>query len=209
MEPRAYLSETLDVSRETMVHLDRYADALRHWQKSINLVAPDTIANLWSRHIVDCAQLIRLAPEARIWADFGSGAGLPGLVIAILLSDHPHAKVYLVESNRKKTAFLRDVKRQTGAPVEILSERIESPVVQSRIVGVDIVTARALAPLSQLFQYSHPVLASGARALFMKGRGVEAEIATAEEDWVFEATRHDSVSQAGSTIVDVRSLHPR
>lgn len=209
MKPQAYLSDTLDVSRETMACLEQYSQALGHWQKSINLVAPETLPYVWERHILDSAQLIRLAPDAVRWADFGSGAGLPGMIIGILLKDVPNAKVYLVESNRKKTAFLRDVRQRTGAAVEILGERIESPAVQSRIANVDVVTARALASLSVLFDYARPTLAGGARALFMKGRDVDAELAEARINWVFDAVRHDSVSQPDSTIVEVRSLLPR
>lgn len=209
MDARSYLTETLDVSRETMGRLEIYADALVHWQKSVNLIAPETVDQIWHRHIVDSAQLIRLAPDADIWADFGSGAGLPGMIVGILLSSRPHAKVYLVESNGKKTAFLRDVKHRTGAAVEILSGRIESPTVQSRIADVDIVTARALASLSKLFEYSHPAISNGARALLMKGREVSNEIADARDDWNFDVECHQSVSAPDSTIVDVRSLHPR
>ena len=206
MDARNILSETFDVSRETMERLEVYADALIHWQRSINLVASETIDDLWTRHILDSAQLIRLAPEAKQWADLGSGAGLPGMVIGLLLSDIPDAMVYLVESNRKKTAFLRDVKHRTGAAVEILPERIESPVAQSRIAHVDIVTARALASLTLLFTHCEPVLAAGGRALFMKGRTVETEIEEARQAWQFDMVRHQSISQPDSTIIDVREL---
>ncbi len=104
------------VSRETENRLDRFVDVLLLWQSKLNLVAPSTLRELWTRHIADSLQLLPLAPEARTWADFGSGGGFPGAVIACALADQPGTKVHLIESNGKKAAFLREAVRATGAP---------------------------------------------------------------------------------------------
>src|SRR3989337_3677670 len=118
-------AEVFKVPRETIHRLVRYADLLAHWQKSTNLVAPSTLPLLWSRHFADSAQIRGLAPEARLWLDLGSGAGLPGLIVAILPAGLPDLRLHVVESNRKKCAFLAEVARETGAPVEIHVMRIE------------------------------------------------------------------------------------
>src|SRR5580698_6080852 len=112
------------VSRETSDRLDRFVDQLLIWQQRINLIAPSTIPVLWTRHIADSLQLLALAPGAKIWADFGSGAGFPGLVLACALAETPGALVHLVESNSKKAAFLREAVRATGAPAKIHAVRV-------------------------------------------------------------------------------------
>ncbi|MGI9405426.1 MAG: 16S rRNA (guanine(527)-N(7))-methyltransferase RsmG [Hyphomicrobiaceae bacterium] len=192
-----------------MEKLSIYVETLRHWQQTTNLIAPDTLPEIWHRHIADCAQLIRLAPHARTWVDLGSGAGLPGMILAILQGTQLGVHTYLIESNKKKAAFLSDVKRRTGAPVEIVSHRIESPQARSRIASgksVDIVTARALAPLGDLLAYAEPIMVSGAVGLFMKGRDVDTELRDAQSRWQFEYLCHASVSDHGGAIVEVRSL---
>src|SRR5215510_11851729 len=113
------------VSRETSQRLDRFVELLLRWQRTSNLIAPSTVSRLWTRHIADSLQLIALAPQARVWIDLGSGAGFPGLVLAIALAGTPGAVVHLVESNTKKAAFLRDAQRVTGAPVSVHLQRIE------------------------------------------------------------------------------------
>src|SRR5215467_4133711 len=118
-------AEVFKVPRETIHRLIRYAELLALWQKSKNLVAPSTLPALWSRHFADSAQLCGLALEARLWLDLGSGAGFPGLVVAILQSGRPGFRMHLVESNRKKCAFLAEVVRATEAPVDIHAMRIE------------------------------------------------------------------------------------
>src|SRR5471030_1922028 len=145
------------VSRETESRLDRYVDLLREWQAKTNLVASSTLPNLWTRHISDSLQLLPLAPTARIWVDFGSGGGFPGVVLACALAEKPGAMVHLVERNAKKAAFLREALRVTASPgmvhfsgIEDIVERLEGPI--------DCVTARALAPLHQLIGFAEPLV---------------------------------------------------
>ena len=157
----------LPVSRETEKRLALYVERLRQWQTVKNLVGPATLQHVWTRHIADCGQLVDLAPAAQRWIDLGSGAGFPGLVVAILLHGRPGVSVDLVESNARKCAFLRDVVRATGAPARVHAGRIEQVV--PTLGAVDVVTARALAPLPDLLAMSRPLLEQGATGLFLKG----------------------------------------
>lgn len=164
------------VSRETSERLDRFVDLLLSWQRRTNLVAPSTVSHLWTRHIADSLQLLDLAPQARVWADLGSGAGFPGLVIAMALTGKPGAIVHLVESNAKKAAFLQEAQRVTEAPARVHLRRIEdfSASFQGRL---DAVTARAVAPLKSLLGQCFPLLGkSGATGLFPKGQRAELEL---------------------------------
>ena len=160
------------VSRETEERLTIYAERLAQWQAIKNLVGPATLPELWTRHIADSAQLLAFAPEARRWVDLGSGAGFPGLVIAIMLADTAGAHVELVESNNRKCAFLREVARDTGAPVTIHAGRIEA-VVPALAGPVDVVTSRALAGVGTLVAMAEPLLRAGALGLFLAGEGSE------------------------------------
>lgn len=193
------------VSRETLDRLALYESLLRHWQKSINLVAPDSLSDIWHRHFADSAQLLPLAPGTRHWLDLGSGAGFPGMIVAILLANRD-ARVHLCESSAKKCAFLAEVARKTGAPVEIHQTRIESFVLGSTVAGVEVVTARALAPLSQLLDLSAPLLCRGARGLFLKGRRTGDEIAQARRAWTFDVRLHDSLTDPEGRIVGITGL---
>jgi 16S rRNA (guanine527-N7)-methyltransferase len=175
-------ARTFSVSRETLDRLDLYANELARWQKAVNLVAPATLSEVWHRHFADSAQLLALAPaDARRWLDLGSGAGFPGLVLAILLAGRGGtARVTLVESDTRKAAFLREVARQTGAPVDILSIRIEALPTHASLQAVDVVTARALAPLPRLLELAVPVFGANTVGLFLKGREAAAEVAQAQ-----------------------------
>ena len=146
---RARALELTPVSRETLKRLDAFVDVLLLWQRTTNLVAASTLDRLWTRHIADSLQLVPLAPAARVWVDFGSGGGFPGMPIACALAGQPGAKVHLVESNGKKAAFLREAVRITGVPAEVHQMRVED-YGDSSIESVDVVTARALAPLTML-----------------------------------------------------------
>ena len=194
--------------RETLARLEVYADLLRQWQKIKNLVAPGTLDVLWERHMADSLQLVALAPTAHTWFDLGSGAGFPGMVIAIALRDRPGVKVHLVESNSRKCAFLAEVARKTGAPVEIHGDRIEFLVEKRRIESVDVVTARALAPLGKLLGFAHPFLSAGTQCLFLKGRDVTHEIEEAREHWTFEARLVPSLTDAHGRIVCLSAVKP-
>ncbi|MEO0619487.1 MAG: 16S rRNA (guanine(527)-N(7))-methyltransferase RsmG [Pseudomonadota bacterium] len=204
------LREIVDVSRETLDRLIRYAQALERWQRTTNLVAPTTIQHFWNRHVLDSAQLLSFAKEGRSWADLGSGAGLPGFVLAILgADDRRAASVLLVESSGRKAAFLHQARATTATSVEISASRIESEATQRRIAAVDIVTARALAPLSDLFRYTERAAGQGATLLFPKGRNVDAEIAEANQHWVFDAVRHVSRVEPTSCVLEITSLSRR
>jgi 16S rRNA (guanine527-N7)-methyltransferase len=202
-------AEVFKVPRETIHRLIRYADLLGHWQKSTNLVAPSTVPLLWPRHFADSAQIRDLAPEARLWLDLGSGAGFPGLVVAILQTGRPDFRMHLVESNRKKCAFLAEVVRETKAPVDIHAMRIEELGESAQSLSPDVVSARALAPLPRLFELASPSFGPRTRGLFLKGHEAESEVEAAKTNWVFASRLHPSLTSPGSHIVEVTGLRPR
>lgn len=187
------------VSRETAARLDRFVALLLQWQARTNLIASSTAAEIWTRHIADSLQLLALAPQAKVWVDLGTGAGFPGLIVACALAEQPDARVHLVESNQKKAAFLREAVRLTGAPAKVHAGRIEEFVTSDR---VDVVTARALAPLKNVLALAEPLLKTGAVGLFLKGQDVEAELTEASKYWTIAATLVPSkTSQAGRVVV--------
>ncbi|MGH6736513.1 MAG: 16S rRNA (guanine(527)-N(7))-methyltransferase RsmG [Methyloceanibacter sp.] len=202
-------AEVFRVPRETILKLVRYADLLGHWQKSTNLVAPSTLPKLWSRHFADSAQLRTLAPDSRLWLDLGSGAGFPGLVVAILQTGKAEFRMHLVESNRKKCAFLAEVARIVEAPVDIHAMRIEELAERDQSLNPDVVSARALAPLPRLFELASPFFGEGTRGLFLKGREAEAEIDAARERWQFVCRLHPSLTAKDASIVEVAGLRER
>ncbi len=196
------------VSRETTDRLDRFVAVLLAWQQRVNLIAPSTEAQLWTRHIADSLQLLALAPQARIWVDLGSGGGFPGLVIACALAERAGAQVHLVEANAKKAAFLREAARVTGAPALVRAARIED-FLRNPPQAVEVVTARALAPLAELLAYAYPLLKSGAFGLFPKGKDVESELTEAAKYWKIQASLALSRTDPKARIVVVRGLEPR
>lgn len=202
-------AEAFKVPRETIHRLVRYGELLSHWQKSTNLVAPSSLPSLWSRHFADSAQIRDLAPEARLWLDLGSGAGFPGLVVAILQTGRPDFRMHLVESNHKKCAFLAEVARVTSAPVDIHATRIEQLGESAHSLRPDVVSARALAPLPRLFELASPFFWPPTRGLFLKGREAETEIEAAQPSWDFGCSLHPSLTAAGAPIVEVTALRRR
>ena len=202
-------AEAFKVPRETILKLTRYADLLTHWQKAINLVAPSTLPELWSRHFADSAQLRSLAPDARLWLDLGSGAGFPGLVVAILQAGAPYFRMHLVESNRKKCAFLAEVVRATEAPVDIHAMRIEELTEKAQSLRPDVVSARALAPLPRLLELAEPFFGEGTKGLFLKGRETQAEIEAAQAGWDFAFRLTPSSTAKDASIVEVSHLRRR
>ena len=192
------------VSRETAERLDRYVALLLDWQRRLNLIAASTEATLWTRHIADSLQLLALAPEARTWADLGSGAGFPGLVIACALADG--ASVHLVESSSKKAAFLREAVRLTGAPALVHAVRAEDFIAHAP--AVEVVTARAFAPLPKLLRIAYPLLIKGAVGLFPKGQAVASELTEAARCWKIQASLAPSRTDPDARIVVVHSLAP-
>jgi len=167
--------------RPALAELEIYENLLRSWQAKINLVAEPTLAAIWTRHFADSAQLLDAFPNIGAWADLGSGAGFPGMVLAILLKRRPGAVVHLIESDQRKAAFLRAVSRETAAPAVIHIGRIEHelPLLVGAIGGV---TARALAPLPQLVDWSRDHLLKNAVGVFLKGEDWESELTALEAE---------------------------
>ena len=196
------------VSRETEARLDRFAALLLDWQRRINLIASSTESKLWTRHVADSLQLLALAPQARRWVDLGSGGGFPGLVIACALGEAKGAAVHLVESNARKAAFLREAARATGAPAVVHAARIED-FVDNAPEGIEVVTARALAPLVDLLGSAYPLLQWGALGLFPKGQTAGGELTDAGKRWKIRASLEVSRTDPQARIVLVRGLEPR
>jgi 16S rRNA (guanine527-N7)-methyltransferase len=198
------------VSRETIERLKTYEALLQQWQRTINLVAPSTLPEIWHRHFADSAQLLALAPpNAKRWVDLGSGAGFPGVVLAILLAERGGGRVTLVESDTRKAAFLAEVARRCGVAVDIQGTRIEKSATQAKVGSVDVVTARALAPLPRLLDLSAPFFSGPTVGLFLKGREADAEVQAAEKLWEFEADLRQSLTDASGRVVVVRALNAK
>lgn len=196
------------VSRETEARLDRYIALLLEWQAKTNLVAPSTLPNLWTRHVSDSLQLLSLAPSAKSWVDLGSGGGFPGVVLACALAETSGARIHLVERIAKKAAFLREAIRVTASPGTVHLADIGDTV--DRIAGpIDCVTARALAPLHQLIGFAEPWVKKGAKALFLKGQDVEAELTEATKYWNIEPKLHASRTGGQGWIVELGSIERR
>jgi len=193
------------VSRETFRRLGLIVELLRKWQKTINLVAPATLSEVWSRHIADSLQLINhVAADSARWADLGSGGGFPGLVVAAALSERPGADVHLVESDTRKSAFLREVARVAELPVTVHAHRIEQ-VAQMLAPGTEVVSARALAPLPKLLELAEPFLTAGALGVFPKGRDAERELTEARKGWTLDCNLRASVSDREARVLLARS----
>ncbi|MFL5260773.1 MAG: 16S rRNA (guanine(527)-N(7))-methyltransferase RsmG [Hyphomicrobiales bacterium] len=191
------IAERFDVSRESLDRLQVYVDLLAAWNKTINLIGRSTEPEIWNRHVADCLQLLPLMPPGtRAIADLGSGAGLPGLVLAIARP----IKAHLFEANLKKAAFLREAARRMGADAEVHAVRIE----EAGAVAVDAVTARALAPLSELLHLAEPFFKKGAIGLFHKGQDVEAELTEATKSWRIALRAHPSSTDSRGCILEIR-----
>lgn len=196
--PKEFLRDT-SVSRETLGRLQVYAEMLQAWNKKINLVGQSTISSLWHRHFLDSAQLYpRLPRNSQVLLDLGSGAGFPGLVLAIMGC----SRVHLVETDRTKATFLREAARSTGTAVHIHNTRIEA----LEPFPVDIVTARALAPISDLLVWAKPFLGPESVCFFPKGRNVEEELTSIHNIWDSELVRLPSLTDPQSTIVCMRGV---
>lgn len=192
------------VSRETFARLETIADLLAKWQKTINLVAPATLPELWSRHIGDSLQLVNHVSEKPLrWVDLGSGGGFPGLVIAAVLAEWAGATVHLVESDTRKAAFLREAARLAGLPATVHAQRIEQ-VAQQLAPGTEVVSARALAPLPKLLDLAEPFLAVGAIGVFPKGRDADLELTQARKGWTLDCDLRPSTSDPLARILLVR-----
>lgn len=189
------------VSDAQLADLSRFQALLAEWNAVMNLVGPLTIATYWTRHALDSSQLLALAPEARTWADLGAGAGLPGVVLAILLKGQDDAKVHLVESMTKRCRFLEVTAKALDLPVEIHNVRAEELKLK-----VDVVTARACAPMARLLGFAEPYLNRGATGLFLKGQDVATELAEARKAWSFASELLPSQSDPRGRVVQVKRL---
>jgi 16S rRNA (guanine527-N7)-methyltransferase len=195
------------VSRETETRLDMFVDLLLLRQEKQNLVGSSTLPLIWTRHIADSLQLLPLA-EARVWVDFGSGAGFPGIPIACALAGQPGVMVHLVESVGKKANFLREAVQKLELPAQVHQERAEK-FGESYAETVHVVTARAVAPLKTLCDQAFPLIARGALGLFPKGQDVDAELTEAAKYWRLQASIIPSVTSPSGAIVAIRSLERR
>jgi 16S rRNA (guanine527-N7)-methyltransferase len=196
---REAFAEQLGVSRETLERLTVHLDLLRRWQPAINLVGPATLADPWRRHILDSAQLAAHLPAgAANLVDLGSGAGFPGMVLALL----GVGGVHLIEADRRKAQFLREVARATGAPATIHAARIE----RMQDWPAAVVTARALAPLPRLLELADRFLVSDSVCLLLKGKSVERELTNARVSWHMVSETFPSLSDPLGTVLKLRGI---
>jgi 16S rRNA (guanine527-N7)-methyltransferase len=186
-----------DWEHDLAVYRQRLIDANQH----MNLVGGSTLLHFWQRHFVDSAQLLWVSPDSSVWADLGTGAGLPGVVLAILLKGRPGAQVHLIESMAKRCRFLSDVVVALSLPAVVHNARAESLDIK-----VDTVTARACAPLDRLLGHAWPYFARGAGGLFLKGADVETEIAEARKTWRFKAKTLISLSDNRGRLLSIEEL---
>ncbi len=196
-------AEHLHVSRESWAGIEQFVDLLLQWQQRINLISPASIPNIWERHVIDSLQLLPLFPQgAKSVADLGSGSGFPALPLAIASG----LTFHLYESNNKKAAFLREAMRVTGCKGEVHPERLTGHSPPKGYPEVDVVTARALAPLGSLIELAHPFLKSGAQALFLKGQDVDQELTDAAKYWRIQSTKHTSLTDSLGIILAVQEV---
>lgn len=196
--------DRFDVSRESRQRIETYVKLLLTWQQRINLIGPATVATVWERHILDSLQLLPLLPsDTKSIAELGSGAGIPGLVLAMAAG----IEVHLYESNGKKAAFLREAARQTGTRAHVHALRLESLKSDPGLPAVQCVVARALAPLPLLLDYAEPFLARGAVALFHKGQDVELELTEATKYWRIHYSKHVSLCDSRGVILEIHEAN--
>lgn len=190
-----------DATPAQMADLEALIERLTAANAVMNLIGPDTLPDVWNRHIFDSAQLLDLVPDAATWADLGAGAGFPGLVLAILLKDRADSHVWLIDSLGKRCRFLQDAVDGLSLKATVINGRAED-----QRIKVDVVTARAVAPMDRLLGYAQPYLQRGAQGLFLKGEKAEAELIEARKVWQFDSDLSVSRSDPRGRIVSVRSL---
>ena len=195
--------QKFNVSRESLIRIETYVDLLLKWQEKINLIGPSTIEDVWQRHVVDALQLLPLMHnKSGLVADLGSGAGIPGLIVAL----GGGFQTYLYESNGKKVAFLREAIRQTKAQAQVYQIRLETLENHLPARLPSYVTARALAPLPKLLDLALPFLKRGATGLFHKGQDVDSELAEATKNWKIGAIKHSSMTDSRACILAVEGV---
>jgi len=197
------LQQYLNVSRETLDRLKLFADLLVKWNRRINLVSRNSQTDLWERHIADSIHVFRAAPAAGHWVDLGSGGGFPGMIVAILAADVSlDTKVTMIESDQRKAAFLRAAARETGVTCNVISDRIELVAPQQ----ADVLSARALADLSDLLEHADRHLIPGGVALFPKGVTWQKEVDEAQRRWCFEVEAIKSLTKLGAAILKITGV---
>lgn len=198
-------AKAFNVSRETIARLEIYLALLQKWNPKINLVSKSTIENAWQRHFADSAQIWGLAPDhIQNWVDIGSGAGFPGLVIAaIAVEKNPDLHMTLIESDRRKSIFMQTVAREMGVDVTILTDRIEKIPAQS----ADVLSARALASLSQLLEFTEKHRKPQGVSLFPKGVNVDKELTDAVTSWHISAETFPSITDTDAVILRIGEFH--
>lgn len=197
------LLDRFNVSRESRPKIETYVKLLLTWQQRINLIGPATVSTVWERHVCDALQLVSLLPPGtQSIAELGSGAGIPGLLLAMATGLEAH----LYESNGKKCAFLREAARQTGTRAVIHNIRLETLKSKKDLPAVQCVVARALAPLPLLLEYAEPFLSKGAVGLFHKGQDVDAELTKATKCWKIETCKHASRCDSRGVILEIREV---
>ena len=196
------------VSRETFHKLTMFVSLLTEWNTRMNLVSKNSLADVWVRHVLDSLQLIKYVPEtAKSFIDIGSGAGFPGVVLALALKEKlPAARMILVESISKKAAYLNDVCSRIGVEnTSIVNARIED----TKLNKVDVITARAVADLDTLFQYSFGFMKPDSKALFLKGRTYKEEMLQAQQKWQFDVIIHENAYSDDGVILEISNLRKR
>ncbi|QDI77571.1 MULTISPECIES: 16S rRNA (guanine(527)-N(7))-methyltransferase RsmG [Leisingera] len=195
--------EELNVSRETLARLEIFEQVIKKWNPKINLVSKSSLKLLWSRHIADSVQVFRCVDAPDHWVDIGSGGGFPGLIAAILAADEaPEMKTTLIESDQRKSAFLRTVARECDAKVTVISKRIE----QADPQNAEVLSARALADLSLLLEFAERHLGAGGTALLPKGETWKKEVDNARQRWRFDAEPVKSLTEQEAVILKIKGV---
>lgn len=196
------------VSRETGERLDLFVSLLKQWSARINLVSSRTIDQIWARHIADSVQLARLINAPARWLDMGAGAGLPGLIVSMIHDDmETGSTMTLVESDGRKAAFLWEAARQLDSSVIIENKRIEAMSADAPGVKYDVVTSRALAPLSKLLSYSEALLAPEGLCIFPKGANAAKEVSDAKKEWRMSLDKVASVTDSEGVVLMIREFN--
>lgn len=206
-DAKAWIREELDVSRETLGRLESLVELTLKWTPKINLISKSTVDGIWARHVLDSAQLAPFAPDGlKTWVDLGSGGGYPGLVLAVLLDElRPEASVHMIESDQRKSTFLRTAIRELGLTATAHAIRAEA----LDPMGADIVSARALAPLEALLKLLQRHGRPDARGVFPKGRQASREIDAAARNWSFTCLQHPSITDPEATLLEIGDLGER
>lgn len=193
----------LNVSRETFSRLETYVDLVRKWNPAINVVSRKSLEGIWDRHIIDSVQVYSSTTVGNYWLDIGSGGGFPGAVVAILAAEFsPNTSVTLMESDQRKSAFLRTVSRETSVGFKVISKRIE----QAEVQNADVVSARALTDLSGLLAFCERHLKQSGVAVFPKGASWKKEVSDAQREWKFDVDPITSITEPEAVILKIKGI---